>query len=71
MLVSGLMSLFREIARQADDSLYDEAGVMAQLGALHQRFEAGALSEEEFDEQELALVERLETIEARKRGEDA
>jgi hypothetical protein len=70
MLVSGLMSLFREVARQADEALFDEAGVMAQLGALHARFEAGALSEEEFDERELELVERLELIEARKRGED-
>lgn len=71
MLVSGLMSLFREVARQADEAMFDEAGVMAQLGALHERFEAGLLPEEEFDELELELIERLEIIETRKRGGDA
>jgi hypothetical protein len=71
MLVSGLMSLFREVARQADEAMYDEVGVMGQLQALHKRFEAGELSEEELEELELELVERLEVIEDHKRGEEA
>ena len=71
MLVSGLMSLFKEVARQANDALYDEGAIMAQLSALHERFEQGSMSEEEFDDQELELLERLDVIEAHKRGESA
>lgn len=65
----GLLSLFEEIARRADDELNDDEAVKAELMALHASLEAGSITEEAFEEKELALVTRLSEIEDRKAGQ--
>lgn len=69
--VDGLMYVFQEIADRAEAELYDEDAVKADLAALYTQVEAGTLSEEEFEPKELALVERLEDIQRRKREQSA
>lgn len=64
----GLLRVFEEVAERAEDELYNEDAVMAELTELYKQLEAGALSEEEFNEHEAELVEKLEAIEEHKRG---
>ena len=51
----------------AERELYNKDAVRAELTDLYVRLEAGSLSEEEFDQREAELVERLEEIEERER----
>ncbi|MBI5525149.1 MAG: gas vesicle protein GvpG [Deltaproteobacteria bacterium] len=64
----GLLWVFEEVAEQADQEMYNDDAVRAELTDLYHRLEAGTLSEEEFDRREAELVERLEEIEAHKQG---
>jgi hypothetical protein len=64
----GLIRVFEEIADRAEQELYNEDAVKAELMELYKRLEAGALSEEEFDKRETELVQRLEEIEAHKKA---
>lgn len=66
-LLRGLLRVFEEVAERAEQELYNEAAVQAELMELYRKLEAGALSEEEFEEREAELVERLEEIEEHKR----
>jgi gas vesicle protein GvpG len=59
----GLFFVFREIAKRAEEELYDETAVMAELTDLYKRLETNSLSEEEFSRREASLVRRLEAIE--------
>ncbi len=63
----GLLSLFREVAKQAEAVLYDDDAVRAELTEIYMMLEAGSLSEDEFNRREAKLVERLEEIEEHKR----
>ena len=59
----GLVFIFREIAKAVDnDRDAQREQVMASLRELHQRIEAGALTEAEFQRQETALLDRLESL---------
>ncbi|HYU32472.1 MAG TPA: gas vesicle protein GvpG [Thermoanaerobaculia bacterium] len=63
----GLLSIFEEVAERAEEEMYDEEAVMAQLTEIYKMLEAGSLSEEEFGVREAELVERLGAIEERKK----
>lgn len=67
----GLLRVFEEVAERAEDELYNEDAVMAELTELYKKLEAGALNEDEFNERESELVERLEAIEEHKNGRRA
>jgi len=67
MPLRGLLRVFEEIAERAEQELYNEDAVKAELMELYKRLEAGSISEEDFNQQEAALVERLEEIEEHKR----
>jgi hypothetical protein len=63
----GLLRVFDEVAEQAEQELYNEDAVKAELMDLYQRLEAGSLSEQDFGQHEAELVQRLEEIEERKK----
>ena len=63
----GLLLVFEEIAERAEQTLYDEEGVRAELTALYHDLQAGTLSEEAFALREMGLVGRLEEIHKRQR----
>jgi len=60
----GLVAVFKEVMRQAEDALYDETALQNELKALYARLEAGELGEEEFERREGELAERLAIAEA-------
>jgi hypothetical protein len=64
----GLLRVFEEVAERAEQELYDEDGVKAELTDLYRRLEAGSLSEEAFALREAELVDKLEEIDERKKG---
>jgi hypothetical protein len=64
----GLLRVFEEVAERAEDELYNEDAIMAELTELYKSLEAGLLSEEEFGERETELVQRLEAVEEHKNG---
>jgi hypothetical protein len=65
--VRGLFRVFEEIAHQAEDELYNEDALKAQLVELHRRFEAGGIKEEDFDREEVALIKRIQEASKHKR----
>ena len=67
----GLIFIAEKIHAQAMEELLDEAGVRQELRELYMLLETGKISEAEFEERETALVERLEDLEAYKKGEAA
>lgn len=66
--IRGLIRVFEEIADRAEQELYNEDAVKAELMAIYKQLESGTMSEEEFEKREAELVERLEAIEAHKNG---
>lgn len=66
--LKGAVFLARKIEAQAKRELLDEAGVKQQLAELYRLYESGRISDEEFEQREEGLVERLEAI--REAGED-
>ena len=62
----GLMFVFEEITKRAEDELDNQDGIRASLVELHKSLESGAISEPDFDAQEAALLEKLQEIEARR-----
>lgn len=65
----GLHFLAKKLMEQAAQELLDEERVRRELRELYVLLEIGGITEEEFEERERMLVERLEEIEAYKRGE--
>lgn len=55
----GLIYIFKEIARRVDEELYDEAGILKQLISLQRSLEFGEITEEEYEQTEEKLMERL------------
>lgn len=66
--LNGLLRIFEEVADRAEQEIFNEDAVKAELMSLHASLEAGTISEEEFEEKELMLVERLQEIEAHNAG---
>ena len=69
--VKGLIFIAEKIHAQAMGELLDEEGVRQELRELYMLLETGKISEAQFEEREAALVERLEDLEAYKKGEAA
>ena len=69
--VKGLIFIAEQIHAQAMGELLDEEGVRQELRELYMLLETGKISEAQFEEREAALVERLEELEAYKKGEAA
>jgi hypothetical protein len=60
--VRGTVWLAERIQEQAENELYDESAIRMGLLELEQARESGELTEEEIDEAENALLERLIVI---------
>ncbi|MFD4258596.1 gas vesicle protein GvpG [Streptomyces sp. NPDC058534] len=50
----------RQVMNEAERIYYDPATVRAELARLEQQLESGEITEEEFDQQEDELLDRLE-----------
>ncbi|PRY02362.1 gas vesicle protein GvpG [Allonocardiopsis opalescens] len=55
----------RQVLDAAEREYYDPAAIRAELAELSERFDAGELSDEEFDRMEDELLDRLAEAEAR------
>ena len=69
--LKGVIFIAEKIRAQAMEELLDEEGVRQELRELYMLLETGKISEAEFEEREATLVERLEELEAYKKGESA
>jgi len=65
--IKGLFYIFKQIHNAAEDELLNEEGVSAQLSELYMMLETGKITEEEFNTQESALLDRLDQIEEYKK----
>ena len=55
----GLMGIFRKIAEMAEAELTDESKIREELLLLETMFELDQITEEEYQEKEASLLERL------------
>jgi hypothetical protein len=68
---SGILWIFREIAKIAQEELDDEGqSINEQLRLLYMQLETGRITEEQFDAEEKILLDRLEAIDSRLEGEE-
>lgn len=67
--IRGVIWVAEKIAEEADKELYDEDAVQGQLMELELRYDLGEISEEEYDEAEKLLLERLNAIREYKRAQ--
>ncbi|MFG3320090.1 gas vesicle protein GvpG [Streptomyces sp. NPDC048171] len=58
--VRGSAWAIRQVMNEAERIYYDPATIRAELARLEQQLEAGEITEEEFDQQEDELLDRLE-----------
>ncbi|MFB7650673.1 MULTISPECIES: gas vesicle protein GvpG [unclassified Streptomyces] len=58
--VRGSAWAIRQVMNEAERIYYDPATVRAELARLEEQLEAGEITEEEFDQQEDELLDRLE-----------
>ncbi|MCK9869165.1 gas vesicle protein GvpG [Nocardiopsis dassonvillei] len=58
----------RQVLDAAEREMYDPSRVRQQLAELSERFDAGELSESEFDQAEDELLDRLEEAERYQQG---
>lgn len=56
----GLLFIFKEIYKQVDKELYDETHILKQLRSLQTSLEMDEITEEEYDQAEEKLMERLQ-----------
>ncbi|GGS95699.1 gas vesicle protein GvpG [Streptomyces cinerochromogenes] len=59
--VRGSAWAIRQVLREAERIYYDPATVRAELARLEEQLEGGEITEEEFDQREDELLDRLET----------
>ncbi len=60
----GFLFIAKEVAKAVDQAREDDrAGAMKELSMLHQRLEAGEITEDEFDQRESELLDLLESEE--------
>lgn len=65
----GLLWVFREVQKAAEQSLKDEyQSITQELGKLYNLLESGAISEAQFDEYERHLLDRMDELEAQGYG---
>jgi hypothetical protein len=65
----GLQLFARELVARAEKELYDEAKIHHDMTQAYADLEVGKITEQEFDRREEDLLERLEIIAARRRGD--
>jgi hypothetical protein len=69
--VTGILWIFREIDKIAHEELDGEAqSITEQLRLLYMRLETGGITEQEFDAEEKLLLDRLDAIDSRLKGEE-
>ena len=66
--VKGPIWVGKKIKEMAAEEILDEQGTRQELRELYMLLETGLISEEEFEEREAQLVERLEEIEEYRNG---
>jgi Gas vesicle protein G len=70
--IRSVLWIFREIHDAAQEELANEAdSITAELSYLYMRLETGRISEAEFAAEEKTLLDRLDSIQERDRGEEA
>ncbi len=61
--MKAIMSIGRQVQEAAEKDMEDqEKAILANLTELHQMFESKSISDEQFDERENSLLDRLEAI---------
>ncbi len=65
--VKGLMYLAKQIHKAAEEEFLDEENITAELSELYMMLETGKITEEEFNNRESELLNRLEQIEEYKK----
>ena len=61
--IKGIFYVFRQIHNAAEEEFLDEEGISNQLSELYMMLETGKITEEEFNEKEGILLDRLDEIE--------
>ncbi|MFE9772069.1 gas vesicle protein GvpG [Streptomyces sp. NPDC005931] len=59
--VRGSAWVIQQVVHEAERIYYDPSTIRAELARLEEQLEAGEITEEEFDEREDELLDRLET----------
>jgi hypothetical protein len=68
--VSSILWIFREINKIAQEELDGEAqSITEQLRLLYMQLETGRITEQQFDAEEKLLLDRLDAIDSRLKGE--
>lgn len=61
----GLVKIFEEVRKAAqEENIREKEEITERLGQLYQQLGSGQITEEEFDEQESTLLDRLDRINA-------
>jgi hypothetical protein len=69
--VTSIFWIFREISKIAHDELAGEAqSISEQLRVLYMQLETGRITETQFDAEEKLLLDRLDAIDRRLKGEE-
>ena len=69
--VSSILWIFREIGKIAHEELAGEAqSITEQLRLLYMQLETGRITEQQFDAEEKLLLDRLDAIDSRLKGEE-
>jgi hypothetical protein len=69
--VTSIFWIFREIGKVAEEEVAGEAqSITEQLRLLYMQLETGGITEQQFDAEEKLLLDRLDAIESRLKGED-
>lgn len=66
----GSLWAIRQVVAEAERQYYDPANIRAELAQLERRLQAGEITEDEFDTQEDALLDRMEIGMGRTRSTD-
>jgi hypothetical protein len=69
--VRSILWIFREISKVAHEELAGEArSITEQLRLLYMQLETGRISEQQFEAEEKLLLDRLDAIDRRQKGEE-
>jgi hypothetical protein len=68
LLIGGIRFVLDKIATAVDTELNDEAKLREQLLAAQMRVELGEMDQQEFDQLEAEIIERIREIKQRQRG---
>ena len=68
---TSILWIFREISKVAHEELAGEAqSITEQLRLLYMQLETGRITEQQFDSEETLLLDRLDSIDTRLKGEE-